>query len=180
MATLPFALMTDGTWRARLQGSALAAGSSSALWLALVDGDLSSWPIGLVAVGASAIAGWRLGLSAIRPLAGLRLARFMASELLKSSLTVTAAALRWRLRHRPIEIAYTTALRSDGAKALFLTLATMLPGTLGLAAEGRTLRLHVLDHNGFALSDLVRLEKRVAEALGERLSFRPPGQGGQG
>lgn len=170
----------DDRWRwqaalARPTAVSLVLGTA-ALWWMLTDGRLASLVIGGPTL---AFAAWlALGLNARpgrlpRPRGLARLAGFFLVQSVLGALAVARLVLRRRIDHEPTLVAYRTRLSDPRARAWYMSLVTMLPGTLTAKARGPELTIHVLDRHGFDPAELTRLEDLVEGAFPEARAGRP-------
>jgi multicomponent Na+:H+ antiporter subunit E len=139
------------------------------LWVVLAGTD----PIDLaVGAGAAVAAGWlsaRIWPPAGRPPHPLRVLVFVAGlfgQSIRSGIDVSRRALDPRARLNPGLVAVPLALPAGDARAVFLTLMAVVPGTIpsGTEADG-TVVVHCLDVADPVAADFAGAEARFARAL---------------
>jgi len=144
-----------------------------ALWAAFAGlEDPASWIIGVPAVVA---ASWsRSSLSPRRSVrvsfAGiLRLLPVFFWESLRGGGDVAWRVLRLRPKINPGLIDYKLTLDSTSARVFFIDLVSLLPGTLSADIRGDRMRIHALDLDQDSVTELGRLERRVAAVFDSAL-----------
>lgn len=155
-------------WRAViLRALVLAAG-----WWTLSEGDPSGLTFGAVVITAALISS--ISLTSLPPsnwrLVGL--VRFAITFLVGSvrgGIDVACRALSPRVRVEPCVMHYTLRLPEGSARNLLLGIVSLMPGTLAITCEGRSLDVHVIAVRSSFAEDLATLEATVADATGERL-----------
>jgi multicomponent Na+:H+ antiporter subunit E len=143
------------------------------LWVAFAGyEDPMSWIIGFPTVIAAT---WsRNNLSPRRnggiSIAGiLRLLPVFLWESFKGGFDVARRVLRLRLEINPGLFDYRLNLSSTSARVLFVDLVSLLPGTLSADIRGDLMRIHALDLDQDSVTELGRLERRVAAVFGQSL-----------
>lgn len=139
-------------------------------WAALSEGDPASLVVGVPAV-AFAVA-VSLGAEApppVRPVALARFVPFLLGEMLASAWYVASRVLRPRPRLDPGLVIYPLRLRSTSARAFFMNVVTLTPGTLSADLDGERLSVHALDRGSDVVGALAALEARVALIFAEAL-----------
>ncbi len=96
-----------------------------------------------------------------------RLAWKIVSGSVRAGLDVGLRALRPEPRLRPGFVAYRTGLPEGDARSLYLTVASLLPGTLPAAVtEDGTVSVHCLDTEMPVAADMAADEAALCRALG--------------
>jgi multicomponent Na+:H+ antiporter subunit E len=140
----------------------------AAVWLILVEGDLSTWPAALIAVPA-AVVSFRASRAVLPPwprlTAALPFAGWFFWQSLSGGLDVSLRAMAPTVRVDPELAEYRLRLEHAGARIFFVNAVSLLPGTFSARLDGDVLTVHVLDQaiGGAALRTL---ETRVAGLFG--------------
>jgi multicomponent Na+:H+ antiporter subunit E len=143
------------------------------VWFVLYGPDMAALPVG---VGAAAAAAWTsfrlLPSGAFRPRPGslIILALRFLWESVVAGIDVARRALEPRLPLRPGFVAYPIRMRPSPARSAFLSMASLLPGTLptGLDETG-TLVVHCLDTEQPVVAQMAAEEALLIRALGVEL-----------
>ena len=161
--TGPWAFVLSCVLRALLLG---------ALWWVLVDGDLTSWPVGVpviaIAVAVSLLAGgrepahWRLA-------SWLKFVPYFAWKSVLGAFDVARRAYYPGLSLNPIFHEYPLRLSTERGRVFFANAVSLLPGTLSAELRDRHLVVHVLDTARPFTHDLTSLEERVGQLVGQDL-----------
>jgi multicomponent Na+:H+ antiporter subunit E len=154
-----------------LRRGALGAG----LWLLLTGGDTGT-PVLAVLVIAAAVAASLAVLpptGRIRPVGVARFAVFFARESLRGGLDVARRAYTpGRVPLAPGFVEREMRLPAEPARLLAAGCTSLLPGTLSVELDGRTLLVHVLDTGMPFEQTLDALEDHVAGMFGLELDPR--------
>lgn len=150
------------------------------LWLVIAGRDPDSWIIGAPVVLVTALAS--LALRRGRPgrvsaLGLLRFLPFFLWESLRGGLDVAGRVLRPHLAIAPGFQRYPLALTDAGAQVFFLSVVSLLPGTLSADLRAGVVLVHALDNRADLTPGLARLERRVGALFGQPLP--PEREGGQ-
>jgi multicomponent Na+:H+ antiporter subunit E len=144
-----------------------------ALWAAFAGlEDPASWIVGVPTVIA---ASWsRSSLSPRRnehvSVVGiLQLLPVFFWESFKGGFDVARRVLRLRPKIDPGLVDYRLNLSSTSARVFFVDLVSLLPGTLSADIRGDRMRIHALDLTQDSITELWRLERRVAAVFGQTL-----------
>lgn len=146
------------------------------VWWILVGGESASWWIGVPAVLLAATAS--VALISPMTLVWYELFRFVPFFLIRSILG--GADVAWRAFHpsMPIDphlIEYPIQLPQGLPRVFLANTVSLLPGTLSAELGSTYLNVHVLNKRKDVLSELEKLERRVAALFGISL---PAGSGG--
>ena len=149
------------------------AGLLVALWAAFAGlADPASWIVGVPTVIA---ASWsRSNLAPQRnariSLVGiLQLLPVFFWESFRGGFDVARQVLRLRPKINPGLFDYRLNLSSASARVFFVDLVSLLPGTLSADIRGDRMRIHALDLDQDSVTELGRLERRVAAVFGQTL-----------
>lgn len=139
------------------------------VWIALTGGDPSSLVIGIPAVLAAAWVATTSGFGETMPRALPLLAflPFFLGALLGSAWGLARRVLARDPQFRPGVIPWRLGLASEGARAAFMNVVSLTPGTLSASLDGDVLSVHVLDTEEDVAPSLADLERRVARLYGE-------------
>ncbi len=152
------------TW---LRGYRLLVGRGAfftLLWWLLTEGQPGSWSIGLLFILSATLLSARLTPPTPRSLpALLRFIPFFLSHSLKGGIDVAWRALHPSLPIAPLVIDYPLRLADAHAQVFMANTTSLLPGTLSVSLDNKTLQVHVLDGHGNYRQALQTLEQRVAE-----------------
>jgi multicomponent Na+:H+ antiporter subunit E len=168
-------LLQAATWRASLVRALLLAGG----WWALTEGDAAGFLFGVPLVVAATVASLALrpvpsgGSGSWRPVALLRLARVFLAGSLRGGWDVARRALSPGLPLAPALVDHAMRLPPGPAQNLFMSMLSLMPGTLSADVHGPHVAVHVLVDGGAAMRrDIDALEVHVADALGTDLADR--------
>ncbi|TVQ55065.1 MAG: cation transporter [Rhodobacteraceae bacterium] len=165
----PDAKPREGASSARLFLTATAVAALG--WLALTEGDLSSWAVGAPTVLAAAWAATSAGLGAVLPRPGAlaAFAPLFLGALLRSAWSLALRSVARDPRFRPGVVSWPLRLKGVGARAAFMNAVSLTPGTLAARLDGDRLWVHVLDETVDETPALDALERRIARLYGEAL-----------
>jgi multicomponent Na+:H+ antiporter subunit E len=144
------------------------------LWIAIAGADFADLPVGLAAAALASWASLRLmppTRRRVHPVALARLLLRLPWQALVAGIDVARRAFDPRLPVRPGLVPYATQLGAGHARDAFLTLSSLLPGTLPAGepasedANGRVL-VHVLDPELLPAEGLAREEALFVQAFG--------------
>lgn len=136
----------------------------ASIWLLLTGGDPTSWIVGVpVVISANLVIAWSgVRLSSPAKIGSLlHFASFFLHQSVRSGFDVAGRVLTPTLRIKPGMVRYRTGLSSPSAQAWFMTLVTMLPGTLSVHGLDGEVDIHVLDKSSFNEADLHGLERHL-------------------
>lgn len=143
-----------------------------ALWLGLTGGDTTSLFVGVPTVLIAAAVADRARAARFLPrlvrLPGF-LAFFLGQQLLAAGLIATRV-MRRTITLEPGVVEIRVRLRGDGARAVYMSALTLMPGTLAAALDGDRLAVHAIDRTADVAAELADLERRVARLFGESLA----------
>ncbi len=149
---------------------AVATAICTAIWYGLTEGEPTSWLVGVPAVAAAVLTlAWldvRLP-QAFQIRAWANFAWFFLSQSVVSGFDVAWRVVQPRLKIDPALMSYRSRLREPASRAWFMTLITMLPGTLSVAVENDRIEVHLLHRASFDIADLERLEVHVGRLTGD-------------
>lgn len=140
-----------------------------AAWWAAVEGEVGSWTLSGVAVLAAGLASLALippGSWRWRPAGLARFLPFFLAQSLRGGADVAARAFHPRLPVLPGTIDYPVRLPEGPARVFFVTVLSLLPGTLSARLRGDVLRVHLLHRGVPARGRIEELEARVADLYG--------------
>ena len=141
-----------------------------ALWFALSGFRLADFPAALVAIVAAAWVSLRLLPPGHARPSALALGRFalrFAQQSLVAGLDVAWRALDPRLPLRPGFVTYEVRLPQGPARSAFLTLMSLLPGSLpAWQHEDGKITIHCLDVDQPVAAQMAEEEKLFVRALG--------------
>lgn len=146
------------------------------LWWALTDGDAQSWWLGIPAVVLAL--GASVALLPPVPLVWWELVKFTPCLLwrsLRGGVAVAWLAFHPRMPIDPALIDYPLRLPPGLPRVFLANTVSLLPGTLSVALDLGTLKVHVLDRRNDVFSELAALEQGVARMFG--VSLQGPGGG---
>lgn len=150
----------------------LRAALFALLWWILAAGRLDGWLLGGVAVAAATWASLRLMPPGAPGERRLRLAglfgflRFFLWNSLRGGLQVAGMALRGRAALQPQIVELSLTLPAGGARLLLANMLGLMPGTLSIALDEATLRLHALDTRLPVVAETRALEAAIAGLFG--------------
>jgi multicomponent Na+:H+ antiporter subunit E len=90
-------------------------------------------------------------------------------ESFRGGFDVARQVLRRRPKINPGLFDYRLNLSSASARVFFVDLVSLLPGTLSADIRGDRMRIHALDLKQDSVTELGRLERRVAAVFGQTL-----------
>ncbi len=142
------------------------------IWWILVDGELSSWPVGVPVVIIATLVSIMLLPPTSGSLKGLiRFVPFFLWHSLRGGVDVLRRVMHPQLLISPKIYDYRWRLQTDLSRVLMVNVVSLLPGTLSVDLDDEYLRIHVLDQTGDFASELAVIEVRVAELFGLDLSI---------
>lgn len=140
-------------------------------WWVLVEGDASALAFGAPMAALALVARSALAPTApprVRPWGLARFAAVFLVGLVRGGVDVAWRALAPRLPVSPGWMVYDIRLSGDAPRRLFMTVISVMPGTLSVDVEGTELRLHALVTTGDDLRRQVEtLEEGVAHVFGQ-------------
>jgi len=137
----------------------------SLLWWILTEGGSIFSVLGLLGVGLSVPASFRLlppGSWPLRPLAVVRFLPYFLWQSLLGGLDVASRAMRLRVDLTPTVITHVFAQESESVRVLFLWVVSLLPGTAAVDLQDDKVRIHVLDQRLANPTTMRELERRIA------------------
>jgi len=143
------------------------------IWFVLYGPDLAALPVGLGAAAAATWASLRLlPPGSFHPRLGSLFVlafRFVWQSVI-AGIDVARRALEPRLPLRPGFVTYAIRMRPSPARSTFLSIASLLPGTLptGLDETG-ALVVHCLDTDQPVVAQMAAEEARLNRALGGKV-----------
>ncbi len=160
--------LRSGGWRAVL---------FALLWWVLTDGEMNSWLVGAPVVLSATLASVMLLPPFSWSLMGIiRFVPFFLWRSLRGGMDVARCALHPRLPISPGLFDYLFRLPPGLPRVFMANTVSLLPGTLSLELGANYLQVHVLDERKDFLSELEKVEQRVAAIFGISL---PPSRGGE-
>lgn len=146
------------------------------LWLILSGGQLSSWLVGVPAVFVATWVALRLrnelSASALRAVTTElqwsklpNFAAFFIFESFRGGIDVARRMLHRQPDINPGFIDYDLNLNNPTARLFFANCVSLMPGSLTVLVENKTVRVHVLDIQSDPHRELRRLEDKVSELL---------------
>lgn len=145
------------------------------MWLVLTGGR--AWLYGLaVALAAAGASAWLApeSLPRLRPLlripALFRFAGFFLHRSLSGAVDVAWRALHPGMPLVPHWVDYPLRITGNGARALFIGVISLTPGTLSADLRCNTVRVHAIIND--VEPGLDALERRVADVFGQSLERR--------
>lgn len=159
--------------RQALRRSTVRIAGFVVLWAILTDGNPSSWGVGLPVIVAATILSialspgyrWRL-----RFLGFARFVPFFFRQSLRGGVDVAWRALSPRLPLNPRFLDYDLRLPDDPARAFFVNVVSLLPGTVSVEIQDSRLIVHALDGDASIFDELRALEEAVAALFGADVS----------
>jgi multicomponent Na+:H+ antiporter subunit E len=143
----------------------------SAVWVTLAGyEDPTSWVIGLPTVIAATWSDRKLSPrrnGRVSVVGVLRLIPVFFWESFRGGFDVTRRVLRLRPKVNPGVFDYKLYLSSSSARVAFVDLVSLLPGTLSADIRDDRMRVHTLDLGQDSITELGRLERRVAAIFGQ-------------
>lgn len=139
------------------------------LWTVLVDGDMTTWPIGAPVVALAVVVSLMMGGPTatrwrISGVPGFFI--YFVWESFLGAVDVARRTFHPRLPMEPILVEYQLRLPGGHGKVFFANVVSLLPGTLSAELKSGSLVIHVLDGSGPFLRGLRDLERRVARLYG--------------
>ena len=145
----------------------------SCLWVTLAGyEDPMSWVIGLPTVIVATWSYSRLSprrSGRVSMIGVLRLLPVFFWESFRGGFDVAQRVLRLRPKINPGLFDYRLNLSSTSARVFFVDLVSLLPGTLSADIRGDRMRIHALDLSQDSVTELWRLERRVAAVFCQTL-----------
>ena len=147
------------------------------MWWVLTDGAMDSWLVGAPVVLFATLVSVVLLPPFSWSLTGIvRFVPFFLSRSLYGGVDVARRALHPRLPISPGMVNYRWRLPPGLPRVFMANTVSLLPGTLSAELDEECLRVHVLDERKDFLSELEKIEQRVAAVFGASL---PPSRGGE-
>lgn len=140
------------------------------LWVVLIGVGPADLAIGAVTAAAAAWVSLRLMPplpTRLRPGAAAALLPRFAWQSVRAGVDVARRALDPRLPVRPGFVTYPVRQLTGPARALFVMMTSLLPGTVPAGDDGATILYHCLDTQQPVTAQLAAEEVVVARALGE-------------
>jgi multicomponent Na+:H+ antiporter subunit E len=137
----------------------------AALWWALTGGAASTWILGAPVVVAATAASrrlWPRDNGWWSPLALVRFVAFFLRESIRGGVDVARRAFDPALPLQPALLELRSRLPPGPAEVLLVDVMSLLPGTLSVDLNGRTILLHVLDERAPVEAELRVLEGYIA------------------
>lgn len=139
----------------------------------LVDGDVTSWPIGAAVVFLAVLVSLLAGKPTSERARLGRLLRFFPYFIGRS--VVGAIDVGRRAYDPDIDLdaafhEYPLRLSTERGRVFFANAVSLLPGTLSAELRSRHLLVHVLDRRQPFTQDLASLEEKVAQLFGQNLN----------
>jgi multicomponent Na+:H+ antiporter subunit E len=141
------------------------------VWAGLNGTDMGSWLVGLPTVLTGALLVSRMHRRRQPALRWAGVAPFAVYFLRQSVLggwDVARRVMGPRLTIDPGFVAYRTSLPEGAERHLFLSVISLLPGTLTARFEGDTAHVHAIDVESDLQTELALLEQRVAGMFASR------------
>ena len=152
-----------------LRSGAVRLVALALLWLALTEGDLDTWWLGVLAVVAATLSSLVLLPPAGRswsPVGAVRFAGFFLRQSAVGGIDVALRALKPGMDLDPALVEYTTRLPEGGSRVLFANTISLLPGTLSAEVRDRSLLVHTLAASPELQQELRLTEEAVARLFG--------------
>ena len=145
----------------------------SMIWWVLTNGALNSWLIGapvvllatLVSVALLPPSNWSF-------IGTVRFIPFFFWRSLHGGVDVAIRALHPRLPIAPGIYDHKWRLPTGMSRVFMANTVSLLPGTLSMELDDDYLRVHVLDHTGAFVIELIEIEAHVANVFGLTLATR--------
>jgi multicomponent Na+:H+ antiporter subunit E len=140
------------------------------LWLVLAGAGPADLPAGIVAAALATRASVRLlppGQWGLRPIALARLALRFLYQSIVAGIDVARRAIDPRLPLHPGFVTYPVRLPPGAARNVFVTLTSLLPGTVPAGVEGEHLVYHCLDVDQPIVAQLAAEEAALSQAIGD-------------
>jgi multicomponent Na+:H+ antiporter subunit E len=140
------------------------------LWLVLAGAGLTDLPAGILAAALATWASMHLlppGRGRFRPIALSRLALRFLYQSIGAGIDVARRALDPRLPLHPGFVTYPVRLPPGTARNAFVTLTSLLPGTVPAGNDGGRLVYHCLDVDQPVVSQLAAEETALSRAVGD-------------
>jgi multicomponent Na+:H+ antiporter subunit E len=137
----------------------------AALWLALTEGRVDAWWLGVAVIAAAVAAGLavRPGPARAIPLRGvLAFVPWFLRESVRGAVDVARRAFAPDPALHPAMVEYRTRLAEGAARVWFADVVSLLPGTVSVELAGDRVRIHVLAAGPQVDDELRVLEDRVA------------------
>jgi multicomponent Na+:H+ antiporter subunit E len=137
----------------------------AALWWALTGGAKGSWVIGVPVVLAATAASrrlWPRDTGWWSPWAAVRFVAFFLRQSIRGGVDVARRAFDPALPLHPALLELRSRLPPGPAEVLLVDVMSLLPGTLSVDLNGRTIVLHALDQQAPVEAELRILEGYIA------------------
>lgn len=147
------------------------------MWWVLTAGAMDSWLVGAPVVLFATLVSVLLLPPFFWSLTGIiRFVPFFLWRSLCGGADVAGRALHFRLPISPGMVNYRWRLPPGLPRVFMANTVSLLPGTLSAGLDEECLCVHVLDERKNFLSELEKIEQRVAAVFGASL---PPSRGGE-
>ncbi len=141
------------------------------IWWILTDGEMDSWLVGTPVILFVTLVSLLLLPPFSWSLSGLvRFTPFFLWRSLYGGVDVARCALQPRLPISPGLFDYRWRLPPGLPRVFMANIVSLLPGTLSMELGANCLQVHVLDERKDVLSELEKVEQRVAAIFGISLS----------
>lgn len=150
------------------------------LWWILSEGSRESWIIGLPAALAATLVGTRLGSASaarVSLVGALRFVPYFVVRSLAAGADIAWRAVDPRLPVEPRVEQYQVRLPDGPPRVFFVSVLSLLPGTVSVELSGDVLEIHVINARQPNAERLARLEKMVAALFAVRTADERPSGG---
>jgi multicomponent Na+:H+ antiporter subunit E len=151
------------------------AATLTLLWWVLTNS--AGWYFGAVAIAAATLVSLAFMPQWQPPWRWLNLMRYILYFLGKSlqgGIDVSYRAFHPALPLQPVWHYYPLRLPPGRGRVLFVSVISLLPGTLSADLDDQAVRVHALNNNPNTVAELQQLEEYIAAMLSEPLTV-PPG-----
>ncbi len=160
-----------------LRSGCLRAVLFALMWWTLTDGEVGSWLVGTPVILFTTLVSVLLLPPFSWSLPGVvRFVPFFLWRSLYGGVDVARRALQPRLPISPGLFDHRWRLPPGLPRVFMANIVSLLPGTLSVELGANCLQVHVLDERKDFLSELEKVEQRVAAMFGISL---PPSRGGE-
>lgn len=166
---------SPGSVMTHLRSGSIRAALFALMWWMLTDGALDSWLVGTPVILFATVVSVLLLPPLLWSLTGtVRFVPFSLWRSLSGGVDVARRALHPRLPISPGLFHHRWRLPPGLPRVFMVNTVSLLPGTLSLELDANCLQVHVLDEGKGLLSELEKVEQRVAAMFGISL---PPSRG---
>jgi len=166
-----------GSVMTHLQSGCFRAVLFALMWWILTDGAMGSWLVGMPVILFATVVSVLLLPPLLWSLTGIvRFVPFFLWRSLFGGVDVARRALHPRLPISPGLFDHRWRLPPGLPRVFMANTVSLLPGTLSLELGANCLQVHVLDEGKDFLSELEKVEQRVAAMFGISL---PPSRGAE-